>query len=174
MVSPGKPGWTFCKGAVRAFALLCCAAILPAACTSSAPPPPPAAQPAGAHSPLARPDVLVGTWLFEMKRGSGGDAIQHSLHFSMSNGIVAGSITGPDGNIHELTNIVLAENGKIAWDVEGQLHYDGTLDGSSMKGTAKRHGGRQRGSKGEICVGLLLGRIRANNMVGDAIWLEAG
>jgi len=83
-----------------------------------------------------------------MKRGSGSDAIQHSLHFSMSNGIVAGSITGPDGNSHELTNIVLTENGKVAWDVEGQLHYDGTLDGSSMKGTAKRSASRRR-SRGD-------------------------
>ena len=147
MVSPGKPGWTFYESVVRVLVLLSCAAILPAACTSSAPPPPPARPPTAPSAP-ARPDALVGTWLFEMKRGSGGDPIQHSLHFSMSNGIVAGSITGPDGNSHELTNIVLAENGKVAWDVEGQLHYDGTLDGSSMKGTAKRSASRRR-SRGD-------------------------
>jgi hypothetical protein len=90
----------------------------------------------------------VGTWLFEMKRGSGGDSIQHSLHFSMSNGILAGSLTGPDGNSRELTNIALAANGKVAWDVEGQLHYDGTLDGSSMKGTARRSASKRR-SRGD-------------------------
>ena len=147
MVSPGKPGSTFCAGIARALALLSCTAILLAACTSVAPAPPPARSEAAPSAP-ARPDALVGTWLFEMKRGSGGDAIQHSLHFSMSNGIVAGSITGPDGNSRELTNIVLAENGKVAWDVEGQLHYDGTLEGSSMKGTARRSASKRR-SRGD-------------------------
>src|SRR6266542_4438470 len=147
MVSPGNCGFTSCWRAQRSLVLLSFAAILLAACASSAPPPPPA-RPAAAPAAAARPDALVGTWLFEMKRGSGSDAIQHSLHFSMSNGIVAGSITGPDGNSHELTNIVLTENGKVAWDVEGQLHYDGTLDGSSMKGTAKRSASRRR-SRGD-------------------------
>jgi len=146
MVSTGKRGSTSCERAARALALLSCSAILLAACTSSAPPPAPA-RPAAPAAP-ARPDALVGTWLFEMKRGSGGDAIQHSLHFSMSNGILAGSLTGPDGNSRELTNIVLTENGKVAWDAEGQLHYDGMLDGSSMKGTAKRSASRRR-SRGD-------------------------
>src|SRR5712692_1780813 len=147
MVSPGNCGFTSCWGAQRSLALLSLAAILLAACTSSAPPPPPA-RPAAAPAAAARPDALVGTWLFEMKRGSGGDAIQHSLHFSMSNGILAGSLTGPDGNSRELTNIVLTENGKVAWDAEGQLHYDRTLDGSSMKGTARRSVSRRR-SRGD-------------------------
>jgi hypothetical protein len=83
-----------------------------------------------------------------MKRASGGDSIQHSLHFSMTNGILAGSLTGPDGNARELTNIVLTENGKVAWDAERQLHYDGTLDGSSMKGTARRSASKRR-SRGD-------------------------
>src|SRR5216683_5316507 len=100
---PERRESTSCERAARAFAFLSYAAVLLlAACTSSAPPPPPA-RPTAPSAP-ARPDVLIGTWLFEMKRGSGGDAIQHSLHFSMSNGIVAGSITGPDGNSRELTN----------------------------------------------------------------------
>src|SRR5260370_10691832 len=146
MVSPGNCGFTSCWRAQRSLALLFCAASLLAACTSSAPPPAPG-RPA-APAVAARPDALVGTWLFEMKRASGGDSIQHSLHFSMTNGILAGSLTGPDGNSRELTNIVLTENGKVAWDVEGQLHYDGTLDGSSMKGTAKRSASRRR-SRGD-------------------------
>jgi len=64
------------------------ATLLVAACSTSAPPPAPARPSAGAAA-VAR-DALVGNWLFEMKRG-GGDSIQHSLHFSMSNGILAGS-----------------------------------------------------------------------------------
>ena len=112
------------------------------ACASS-PPPPAQPQPAAVERSV-RPDVLIGTWLFEMKRGSGGDTIQHSLHFSMTSGIVAGSMTGPDGNAREVTNIILTEKGKVTWDLEGQLHFEGTLDGSSMKGTAKRSASRRR------------------------------
>jgi len=66
----------------------------------------------------------------------------------MSKGILAGSLTGPDGNARELTNIILTENGKVAWDIEEQLHFDGTLDGLSMKGTAKRSVSRRR-SRGD-------------------------
>lgn len=76
----------------------------------------------------------------------GGEPVQSSLHFSVTSGILAGSLTGPDGNARELSNIALKDD-KVAWDIQGQsgaLHYEGTVSGSSMKGKAKRTRSQRR------------------------------
>lgn len=101
------------------------------------------APPVAAVTPIpVRPEALAGDWLFEVTRG--GNSVQYNLHFSVTGGILAGSMTGPDGNAEELARIALKED-KVAWDVEGDtgtLHYDGTVSGTSMKGTIKRSRGQ--------------------------------
>jgi hypothetical protein len=120
-------------------ALLAALSVASCLCTTSKPPPEPAQTAA-----TVRPEALAGDWLFEMTRG--GQSIQYSLHFSVTSGILAGSLTGPDGNARELTKIALKDD-KAAWDIEGEegtLHYEGTVSGSSMKGTIKRSANRGR------------------------------
>ncbi|HKD11431.1 MAG TPA: hypothetical protein VKE50_05120 [Thermoanaerobaculia bacterium] len=126
-------------------------------CAGSAPPAAPAASETAAPAAAATlptvavsPESLAGEWLFEVTRG--GDSIQYSLHFAVQEGILAGSLTGPDGNVQELSKIAFHED-KVSWDVSGEtqsLHYEGTFSGDSMKGTVKRSGrGRSGGRGGE-------------------------
>ncbi|HEY6147206.1 MAG TPA: hypothetical protein VIZ69_05890 [Thermoanaerobaculia bacterium] len=121
------------------------------ACSSSPSPAPP--QPAAAAAPATRPPdgaapaavtpaMLAGNWLFEMKVG--GRSVEGSLHFAVAWGVLAGTFTRSDGNEQELKNIEIKGN-QVAWDIEGtggKQHAKGTVDGSSMKGTVKRTGGR--------------------------------
>jgi hypothetical protein len=110
----------------------------PAASATPAPTPVPASVPVS-------PERLAGDWLFEVTRG--GEPVQFSLHFAVNSGVLAGSLTGPDGNIHELSKIAYHED-KLSWDVPGDtqtLHYEGTFSGDSMKGTVKRSAGNRSG-----------------------------
>ncbi len=126
-----------------------CATSHPPAAVSQPAPSTTASSPAPAATPIAvTTKQLAGDWLFEATRG--GDPIQFSLHFSATGGVLAGSLTGPDGNARELSKIALHED-KVSWDVEGQggtLHYEGAVSGTSMKGTVRRSGGRRQGSRG--------------------------
>ena len=145
--STAEPRQAVAPGMVRAILL----AVSAASCLhSAAPTPAVTAPPAAVARAAVAPAALAGNWLFETRRG--GQAIQYSLHFSVTNEILAGSLTGPDGNARELTRITLQDD-KVAWDIESQsgtLHYEGTVSGSSMKGTTKRSSkGRSRGGDSE-------------------------
>ena len=103
-----------------------------------------APTPAPGSVPVS-PERLAGDWLFEVTRS--GEPIQFSLHFAVNSGVLAGSLTGPDGNVHELSKIAYHED-KLSWDVPGDtqtLHYEGTFGGDSMKGTVKRSAGNRSG-----------------------------
>jgi len=137
--------------ALGAASCLCAGSAPPAASPSPTPVSPGAgaAAPAAAPVPVA-PEALAGDWLFELTRG--GEPVQFSLHFAVQGGVLAGSLTGPDGNARELSKIDLHDD-KVSWDVAGDtatLHYEGTVSGAAMKGTVRRSGGRRsRGTGGE-------------------------
>ncbi len=111
-----------------------------------------ASAPAGAAAGDAptktvSPEALSGFWLFEMK--AGGRTIEGSLHFRVERGVLAGTLTGSDGNERELSNLALKADG-VSWDFEGALgrqHAEGKIDGSSMKGKMKR-AARSRSGRG--------------------------
>ncbi len=116
-------------------------AVSVASCLCATTPPPAAVSVAA--------EALAGDWLFEVTRG--GEPIQFSLHLAVDGGVLAGSLTGPDGNVRELSRIALKE-GKVSWDVAADaltLHYEGTVSGASMKGTVRRTGGRRSGGRGD-------------------------
>ncbi len=129
-----------------------------ASCLCSGSPTPPAQPAASAPAPPpppVTPDAIAGNWLFEMK--AGGRSIEGSLHFTATNGILAGSLTRSDGNEQELSNIKI-DGDKISFDLAGQRatqHADGTVGGSSMKGTIKikASGGRRSGRGGDSADG---------------------
>ena len=124
------------------FSLTCAAG----GCASRAPAP--AGAPAAeAPAKTVPPEALAGYWLFEMK--AGGRTIEGSLHFRVEKGVLAGALTGSDGNERELSNLTLKADG-VSWDFEGALgrqHAEGKIDGSSMKGKMKR-GARSRSGRG--------------------------
>lgn len=138
------------RGVPAAFGLASCL------CSSTKAPsvqPAPSA-PAVVLAPLT-PEAIVGTWLFAMKMGD--RSIEGRLHFTAEAGVPAGSLTGSDGNERELSNIKI-EGDRISWDIAGQRvtqHAEGTVSGSSMKGTIKtkmtggRGGGRGRDTDGD-------------------------
>ena len=105
--------------------------LLGSCCCSTAKPAPPASP---TPVPAVKPEAIVGYWLVETRVGE--QSIEGKLHFTYEGGILAGSLTGPDGNSQELTDIVI-DGSKISWDA-GNLHSEGTVDGMSMKGKSKR------------------------------------
>jgi uncharacterized lipoprotein YddW (UPF0748 family) len=70
--------WVICAPLLA----LCVASCL---CATSQPPPAPPTAPGPV---VGRTEALAGVWLFEMTQG--GQSIQYSLHFSVTNGIIAG------------------------------------------------------------------------------------
>ena len=97
--------------------------------------------------PDVPPQALVGDWLMETRVGD--QAVEGKLHFSLTGGILAGSVTSKEGDARELSNITI-KGDRISWDV-GRQHAEGTISGSSMKGTLKMAGGgrRRRGGDSE-------------------------
>lgn len=77
------------------------------------------AAPASPPVPAVKPEALVGNWLVETRVGE--QSIEGKLHFTYESGILAGSLTGPDGNSQELTDIVI-DGSKISWNA-GNLHF---------------------------------------------------
>jgi hypothetical protein len=77
------------------------------------------------------------------------------MHIALTAGELVGSITGPDGNSHELSKITL-KGDKVSWEMGGERmaqRFEGTLKGSSMEGKIKmarssRGGGRGQGKGG--------------------------
>jgi hypothetical protein len=100
-------------------------------CSASKPP----AQTAEAV-PIS-PKDLTGDWLVESK--APGESIEERLHFALINGILAGSIIGPDGTPRELARLEFDRN-KLSWDIESDNqteHIEATVNGSKMQGTIK-------------------------------------
>jgi len=122
-----------------------------AGCSSSAPAPPPRrAVEEPASDPAATAARISGDWQIAVERG--GQTSEGWLHFALSAGILVGSLTGDDKNPREISKITL-KGDKISWRIEGDAvreTYEGTLEGSSMKGTLKRsRGGSRRGGGSE-------------------------
>jgi hypothetical protein len=141
---------------MRAFRLLLLgAAVAVAPACSSAPKPVPGPSEPVA-SPAAANEKLGGTWLLSIERG--GNSTDHSLHLQLTAGELAGSLTGPDGNSREVSQVALAGD-KVTWEIAGQngmaQRFEGKLTGaSSMEGSIKlvrtqkgsgKGGGGQRG-----------------------------
>jgi hypothetical protein len=111
--------------------LLLCSGLSVLSCSASKPP----AQTAKAV-PIS-PKDLAGDWLVETKVP--GESIEERLHFAVINGILAGSIIGPDGNFEELARLSI-EKDKISWDIESDTQtqrIEATVHGTSMEGTIK-------------------------------------
>ncbi|HEV2064717.1 MAG TPA: hypothetical protein VGS00_09240, partial [Thermoanaerobaculia bacterium] len=84
-------------------------------------------------SPAEAAAKLSGFWLVTVQRG--GQSLDHSMHIALTAGELVGSITGPDGNSHELSKITLKAD-KVSWEVGGERmsqRFEGTIKGSSME-----------------------------------------
>lgn len=130
----------------RHLALLLASSFLPVGCSSAPAPAPHADTPPA--SPAKAATRLSGFWLVTVQRG--GQSIDHSMHIALTEGELVGSITGPDGNGHELSKITLKED-KVAWEIAGQSmaqHFEGSIKGSSMEGTIKMTGGKRGDGQG--------------------------
>lgn len=131
-----------------ALAMVAASLVLSGACSAPAPPPPKPAEQT-ASSPEATAARISGDWQYAMERG--GQTIEGWLHFSLSAGVLVGSLTGSDNNPREISKIVLRGD-KISWQIEGDYAketYEGKLAGSSMEGTLRvSRKSRQGGSGG--------------------------
>lgn len=122
------------------------------ACSTSAPPAPVRPVEAPVSDPAATAARISGDWQISVERG--GQSIEGWLHFALNSGILVGSLTGADNNPREISKITL-KGDKISWLVEsdsGKQSYEGTLEGSSMKGTlsvSRGGGGGRRGGGSE-------------------------
>jgi hypothetical protein len=136
--------------------LLLAASLLRVSCSSAPAPAAPSPAPptdAPAASPAEAAAKLSGFWLVTVQRG--GQALDHSMHIALTEGLLVGSMTGPDGNSRELSKITL-KGDKVSWDVGGERmaqRFEGKLKGSSMEGKVKmarssRGGGRGQGKGG--------------------------
>src|SRR5262245_24207214 len=139
---------TSCRGFLVS---LSAAAVLAWACSSYSPSPAHApareVEPAPAD-PAAVASRISGDWQLAIERG--GRTIEGWLHFGLTAGELAGSVTGPDANPREISKIHLRGD-KIAFEVAGDSrteHYEGTLKGSSMEGTLKVGPGKSREGEG--------------------------
>jgi hypothetical protein len=134
----------------RQLALLLAASFLRLSCSSApapASPSPPAEAPAA--SPAEAAAKLSGYWLMTVQRG--GQSLDHSMHFSLTEGLLVGSITGSDGNSHELSKITL-KGDKVSWEMGGERmaqRFEGTLKGSSMEGKIKMARSSRGGGRGQ-------------------------
>ncbi len=73
------------------------------------------------------------------------------MHIALTAGELVGSITGPDGNSHELSKITL-KGDKVSWEVGGERmaqRFEGTLKGSSMEGKIKMARSSRGAGKGQ-------------------------
>jgi len=137
----------------RHLAFLLAAGLVPGGCASSPPPAPPApasaatAPEAPPASPAAAAEKLGGLWLLSIERN--GKSVDHSLHIALTEGILVGSLTGPDGNGREVSNVTLRAD-KVSWEIPGQggsQRFEGKLTGqASMEGTL--HFVRSRNGQG--------------------------
>ena len=105
------------------------------ACSSSAPSVP--AETAVSEPVATAAARISGAWQLAVERG--GRSVEGWLHFSAGAGEIVGTLTGENGDPRELSKITL-KGGKISWQVESEIaveRYEGTVTGSSMKGTIK-------------------------------------
>ena len=118
-------------------AWLILAALAAIHCSST---PPPSPEPA---APSVAPEALAGDWMLETRVGD--QSREGKLHFSVTGGVLAGSVFDADGNSREMKNITL-NDGKIAWEA-GSQKFEGTAGSLAMKGTVGRAArkGRQGG-----------------------------
>lgn len=134
--------------------LLLAASLLRVSCSSAPAPAPPASSAASqADGPAASPAEagakLSGFWLVSVARG--GQSLDHSLHIQLTEGLLVGSLSGADGNSHEVSKIAL-KGDKVSWEVAGERmaqRFEGTLKGSSMEGKIKMVRSSRSGSKGQ-------------------------
>jgi hypothetical protein len=134
----------------RQWPFLMVACLLWAGCSSA---PAPASHTPQSDTPPASPAEtgvkLGGFWLVTVQRG--GQSLDHSLHIALTAGEVVGSITGSDGNAHELSKITL-KGEKVSWEIPGERmaqRFEGTLKGSSMEGKIRMVRNSRPGSKGQ-------------------------
>ena len=125
----------------RLLFLLVAALVLTAACSSTPKPDPAAAKSEPVASPAVANEKLGGFWLLSVQRG--GQSTDHSLHIQLTAGELAGSLTGPDGNSRDVSNVALAGD-KVSWEIgsgsQGGMvqRFEGKLTGaSSMEGSIK-------------------------------------
>jgi uncharacterized membrane protein YgcG len=112
-------------------ALWLCVGLSLCSCSASKP-----LSPTAEAVPIS-PQQLAGDWLVETKIR--GEAAEERLHFALINGILAGSVIGPDGNAQELSKLEIDKD-KLSWNVESDSQterIEATVEGTSMKGTIK-------------------------------------
>jgi hypothetical protein len=109
-------------------------------CSST--PAPSSASPSETVTAVA-PQALSGDWMLETRVGD--QSREGRLHFSVTNGVLAGSVYDADGNSNEMKNIVIRGD-RISWEA-GSQKYEGTAGSLAMKGTVTR-AARREGRKG--------------------------
>ena len=100
-------------------------------------------------SPAEAAAKLSGFWLVTVQRG--GQSLDHSMHIALTEGVLVGSMTGSDGNSHELSKITL-KGDKVSWEIGGERmaqRFEGTIKGASMEGKVKMARSSRGGGSGQ-------------------------